>query len=216
MKKIQAILFDFDGVILDTYASYRQFTVDVLNELGYEITLKESIKRWKGINGNQISQLLKEEGFEKADDFLVEVTRRSRSYIADKSIIINGLLDVLEGTTLPKAICSNGRSLRVNSNLKDVGLYDYFNVILGRDDSKTMKPDPYVYLMGAEKLGVDIKNCLAIEDSVIGLEAGVKSGAVTVAFTGSGGDEDKLKKLNPDYITDNIVDVLKIIDNLNN
>jgi HAD superfamily hydrolase (TIGR01509 family) len=215
MAKIKALLFDFDGVVLDTYSSYRQLVVDVLNELNYNITLKDAIKRWKGLNSEQIARQLVFEGFEYADEFVIRVNEKSKLYKTNESMIVDGLLDVLNASNLPKAICSNGRSIRVKSNLEDVKLLNYFNEVVGRDIAQTMKPKPDVYLVGAEKLGFDIKQCLAIEDSVVGLQAAVASGAITVAFTGTGGIKEELAKENPDYIVNDLREVIKIVNDLN-
>lgn len=216
MNKVEALLFDFDGVILDTYASYRQLVVDVLVSMDYEITLQQAIERWKGLNAEQIARELTFEGFKKPDEFLNIVHEKSKSYKVDRSILVDGLLNVLDNCSLPKAICSNGRSIRLRSNLADVFLEEYFADVIGRDTAGSMKPNPGVYLLGAERLGVDIENCLAVEDSTVGLQAAVDSGAITVAFTGTGGKEEELERLNPDYIINDIREILNIINKLNN
>lgn len=215
MKKIQAVLFDFDGVIMDTYASYRQIVVDVLQSLNYEITLDDAVNRWKGMNAEQIARELSFEGFEFTEKFLEDTHKKAKSYHVNESMLVEGVIDVLEKTELPKSICSNGRSIRLKSNLDDVKIGHYFTDVIGRDIAKSMKPNPDVYLEGAEKLGLEIENCLAVEDSVVGLQAAVDSGAVSVAFTGTGGKKEILEKLNPDYIIDNMIELLDIIEKEN-
>tara|TARA_Y100001960_G_C14778381_1_gene884819 strand:+ start:3500 stop:4156 length:657 start_codon:yes stop_codon:yes gene_type:complete len=216
MNKVQALLFDFDGVILDTYESYRQIVVDVLLDMGYEISLQDAVKRWKGLNAEQIATELTFEGFAKADEFLKVVHEKSKNYTVEKSMIVDGLLEILETCDLPKAICSNGRSIRLKSNLADVFLENHFAEVVGRDIAGNMKPNPDVYLIGAERLGMEIENCLAVEDSAVGLQAAVESGAITVAFTGTGGKSEELEALNPDYIIDDLAKILNIIEELNN
>lgn len=218
MQKVQAILFDFDGVIMDTDNSYRALVSELLsNEFNYPITLEECIKRWKGKNATQIAQELFFEGMDFTDEFVTKIHRLSEDYKVDESIIVNNAKDLLKSVDLPKGICSNGRSVRVKQNLDDVNLLEYFEFVLGRDDLKAMKPDPQVYLKGADKFGIDIKNCLVVEDSLTGLQAGIEAGAITIGFIGTGGNEAGMKELKPNYIIENISEIIDIIkkENLN-
>lgn len=214
MQKIKAILFDCDGVILDTDNSYRLLVSNLLtNEFNYSISHQECIERWRGKNADQIARELFFEGVDFADEFIKKIHKLSEDYKIDDSIIVPNLLDLLNSTDIPKIICSNGRSVRILSNLKDVHLENYFTHVLGRDILKVMKPDPQVYLKGAEALGLDIKDCLVVEDSATGLKAGVDAGAITVAFTGTGGNVEELAKLNPNYIVSDLADIINIIKN---
>lgn len=216
LREIKGILFDCDGVILDTDRTYRLLVSKLLtNEFNYPITHEECIERWRGKNADQIARELFFEGVDFADEFVSKIHKLSEDYEVDDSLIIPNLLDVLKAFDLPKAICSNGRTARILSNLKDVNIEKYFNHVLGRDILGVMKPDPQVYLKGAKSINVDIKNCIVVEDSATGLRAGIESGAITVAFTGSGGDIKELKSLNPDYIIDDMSQLIEIINKNN-
>ena len=213
MREIKGILFDCDGVILDTDRTYRLLVSKLLtNEFNYSITHEECIERWRGKNADQIARELFFEGLDFADEFVKKIHKLSEDYEVDDSLIIPHLLDVLKTVNLPKAICSNGRTVRIVSNLKDVNIDKYFDHVLGRDVLGVMKPDPQVYLKGAKAIDVDIENCLVVEDSATGLRAGIEAGAVTVAFTGSGGAVKELQSLNPDYIIDDMSQLIEIIN----
>lgn len=212
MQQIKGLLFDFDGVILDTDYTYRKLVSDLLtNEFNYPISLEDCIERWNGKNANQIAQELFFEGHDFADEFVEKIHVLSTGYKVDDSLIVNNLKNLLNATDLPKLICSNGRAVRIISNLKDVNLENEFLHVLGRDVLGVMKPDPQVYLKGAEHLDLDIKNCLVIEDSATGLQAGVEAGAITVGFTGTGAKKEDLEKLNPDYIVSDLIEIIDIL-----
>lgn len=216
LREIKGILFDCDGVILDTDRTYRLLVSKLLTEeFNYPITHEECIERWRGKNADQIARELFFEGVDFADEFVSEIHKLSEQYFVDESLIIPNLIHVLENVKLPKAICSNGRTVRIISNLKDVNIDSYFDHVLGRDILGVMKPDPKVYLKGAEAINVDIEHCLVVEDSATGLRAGIEAGAVTVAFTGSGGDVKELTSLNPDYIIHDMSQLLEIINQNN-
>lgn len=212
MQKIKGLLFDFDGVILDTDNSYRKLVSDLLtNEFSYEISLKDCIERWKGKNADQIARELVFEGCSFADEFAVRANKLSDGYIVADADIVKNIKPLLKSTNLPKAICSNGRTSRILNNLKQTGLESNFQHVLGRDKLGVMKPDPQVYIKGAEKLGLEIENCLVIEDSATGLQAGIEAGAMTVGFTGTGVPKEKLEKLHPNFIVSDLEEVIEII-----
>ena len=212
--KVLGVLFDCDGVVLDTDNSYRALVSKLLtNEFNYPITLNECIERWKGKNADQIARELFFEGCDFTEEFITRIHKLSEDYQIDESIIVPNLIKLLDSIDLPKGICSNGRSVRIISNLKDVKLDNYFDFVFGRDNLGVMKPNPQVYIRGAEKLGVDIKNCIVVEDSPTGLQAGVEAGAITVAFTGTGTNKEDLANLKPNFIINDLSELIEIINN---
>ncbi|HAG53297.1 MAG TPA: hypothetical protein DCL21_05880 [Alphaproteobacteria bacterium] len=213
MQKIEGVLFDCDGVILDTDNSYRLLVSNLLtNTFNYPISLDQTIERWKGKNADQIARELTFEGHDFADDFIREIHILSNDYKIDESIVVPSLRTLLASIKdYPKAICSNGRSTRITSNLKDVNLHNEFDFVLGRDILGVMKPNPQVYLKGAEKIGVEIENCIVVEDSPVGLQAAKDSGAMTIGFIGTGALKEELEILNPDFIVEDLEEVVKII-----
>lgn len=216
MPKIEGVLFDCDGVLLDTDTPYRKIVADILtNRFNYPITTQQAVDRWKGKNMVQIAQELAFENCDFVDELLKPEFISSLSVDIDHTAIIKNVKVMLEQVKLPKGVCSNGRTVRILNNFKSVDLLNQFEFICGRDQLNAMKPNPQVYLAGAEKLGIDIEHCLVVEDSVSGLSAGIASGATTVAFVGCGGVKSDLEKLSPDYIIDDLLELPRIIEELN-
>jgi HAD superfamily hydrolase (TIGR01509 family) len=214
--KIEAILFDCDGVLIDTEKPCREIMANLLTQkYNYPITTQEALARWNGKSVEHIAQELVFEGCSFVEDFVEEGNKITLDLKLDENSIVPHILNILDRfAEKPKVVCSNGRSFRLIEHLKQVDLFDKFDLILGRDIVGDSKPNPTIYLQGAERLGVDIKKCVVIEDSALGLQAGVESGAITIGFTGSGTDKKELEKVNPDYIASNMLEVAEILEML--
>jgi beta-phosphoglucomutase-like phosphatase (HAD superfamily) len=87
----------------------------------------------------------------------------------------------LKSHSIPAAVVSNARRNELESTLRHLKIFDFFSEILSREDVVRFKPDPMPYLLAAATLGIEIQNCLVVEDSPTGLEAGLVAGAPTVA-----------------------------------
>ncbi|MHA1796453.1 MAG: HAD family hydrolase, partial [Promethearchaeota archaeon] len=84
---------------------------------------------------------------------------------------------------IPIIVASSGILAKIQFNLKETGLSDYFSQIISADGIKNGKPHPEIFLLAAERLKIPINECIVIEDSVTGVSAGKASGAFTVAIT---------------------------------
>ena len=89
---------------------------------------------------------------------------------------VRELLDYLKESKIPVAVASSTRVEVVTMELKQAGLYDYFQVVMGRDQLKRSKPDPDIYLMTCERLGVAPEEAYAIEDSYNGIRSSYSAG----------------------------------------
>ena len=92
-----------------------------------------------------------------------------------------GLLNTCKELGIPKAVASSSLREWVYLKLNSIGLVDSFDAVLGGDDVKNGKPNPEIYLLAAKKLGFSAEECIAIEDSPVGISAAVASGAHTIA-----------------------------------
>ena len=82
----------------------------------------------------------------------------------------------MKNAGIPIGLASSTRLAAVEKELKDAGLYDYFQVVVGGDLLKKSKPEPDIYLMACEKMGVDPKDAFAIEDSYNGIRSAYRAG----------------------------------------
>lgn len=181
LPEISALIFDFDGVILDTETPDFNIWRDVFE--GYGTVLDPDI--WKQSIGTEagtfnIYQHLEEMSGRAIDRQAVRADMRPR-YLAqiESNPILPGILDYISGARalgLKVGVASSSDSEWVRGHLNSRGMLGLFESITTRDDVKKAKPDPEIYLKAADRLGVYPANALAIEDSLNGLNSARSAG----------------------------------------
>lgn len=181
MKKLQAIIFDFDGLIVDT--EYPEYLA--LNSIYDEYCLQLSIDDLRKNIGTQdytfdpYIQLSSSGrvGLTRAQ-FEAEWERRKMVTI-DKTGAMPGVISLLaEGKRagIKLAIGSSSPFSWVGRLARQVGVFDHFEVIVTKDDVTRTKPSPEIFLLAAKKLGVPVEQCVVLEDSLNGLNAAKAAG----------------------------------------
>jgi HAD superfamily hydrolase (TIGR01509 family) len=179
--RYKAILWDCDGVLIDSEILACTASVDVLREEGVDITLQEYIERFLGKNRPQI---LAEIGF--SGTFPTEKHKARKKFLFDSQLKpIPGIHDVLSSLSLPMAIASGSDPERLQYTLGLTNLLKYFKEhVYSSESVKNGKPAPDIFLYAAEKLRVAPADCLVIEDSSHGVAAAKAAGMDVYAFTG--------------------------------
>ncbi len=153
-----------------------------------ELKLPKSLDVIKGLVGKTAPEILRQiltlhrPGHEPSHDELQSLAQRKNEiYIASMEKQLVTYPGVFEGLEWLKekgiqtAVVSNGRKKELMTTMEHLKLTPYFNEIISRDDAQAAKPDPLPYLMGAASLGINIQNCIAVEDSPTGLEAALRA-----------------------------------------
>ena len=173
---LQAIIFDMDGLLIDSEPFWQQAEIEIFAEVGLNLTsqlceqtmglrIDEVVNYWyqrhpwEGISQEEIAQ---------------QIVRRVVELIETKGVAKTGvypLFEFLEETNLPLALASSSDYALIEAVIKRLDLHDKFTVIQSATTEKYGKPHPAVYLSTAEKLGVTATNCLALEDSLNGVLA---------------------------------------------
>lgn len=187
----QAVVFDVDGVLIDSFAIVFKVRTGLLAQHGVDIREVPDPygESHKGSSARKLLQALQqshgvlvdEQQFKR--DTIDGVKRdMERSGIeADPELI--GFLEDLRAHNVPCAIATSGSRESTYNKLRLLGIEKYFQVIVTADDVEQHKPDPELYLTAMSKIGVSPKNCVVFEDSGIGAEAGKRSGAYVIGFT---------------------------------
>jgi HAD superfamily hydrolase (TIGR01509 family) len=183
LDRYAAIIWDCDGVLIDSEMLSCSLAVEILAEKGVHITLEEYTHRFLG---NSLAQMMAALGV--ADSFPVEeMHRREKEASALHLKAIPGVHDVLKSLSLPVAVASSGRKARIDHALGITKLLPYFNGhIYSAEMVRNGKPAPDLFLLAAEKLGVAPADCLVIEDSTNGVRGARSAGMDVYAFTGGG------------------------------
>jgi beta-phosphoglucomutase-like phosphatase (HAD superfamily) len=185
--KPSAILFDFDGVLVESEYAGNKHLADYLTGIGHPITADESMVRFVGYAGADfLSRVEAFIGGPLPDDF--GEARR----IEDERAVREGVGEVAGAAAfvrslpadLPRAIVSSSRTNWIDAHLRHIGLRDAFGEHLysGREHVARGKPAPDLYLHAADRLGVPIADCAVIEDSVVGATGAVASGAYVIGL----------------------------------
>ena len=182
---IKGVLFDMDGVILDTEKLYIRFWLEAAQLLGYPMTFEMSLGM-RSLSSEAGERKLKSYLGEDADYFAV---REKRIQIMDKYIEEHGvelkagiheLLAFLKEQGIKTSISTSSPLDRTKKYLTQVGLIDEFDAIVSGHMVEHGKPEPDIYLFAASNLGLKPEECLVLEDSPTGVLAAYRAGCVPV------------------------------------
>ena len=178
MQPIKSIIFDCDGVLVDTEAISNQVKIEMAKELGVEITMNEAMQLFTGYSTESCFQIIQLR-FEKPLPETFEQDYRLRSYQAFKTTLqpIDGVLEFIESLSIPYCVASSGPPEKINLTLTTVGLIDKFrNRIFSSYQINSWKPEPDLFLHAAREMGFDVATTAVIEDSKAGVKAATKGG----------------------------------------
>lgn len=183
-KPVEAVLFDMDGLLLDTEVIYIEAMQATARSLGRDMPL-EFCHSMVGVPGHECNLMIQQfygEGFSIAEfrqHYSVQIRPLLDTGIPLKPGVVE-LLDFLAGRGLPLAVATSSTRSTAEHHLEKAGLRSRFTVLATRDDVQHPKPRPDIYLEAARRLAVAPDRCIAFEDSNIGLEAAHAAG--TMAF----------------------------------
>ncbi len=180
---VDLVIFDCDGVIVDSEIVVNRSNAAVKTELGYPITVEEHIRVFCGQGPD--SPVTQEAWAKLPPEYPQIAYRRSFERLQEELEAIPHIKNVLAGLDLPFCMASNSAMEKIDFMLKMTEIFPLFE---GRIFSSEMvargKPEPDVYLHAAEKMGIDPARCLVVEDSVPGVTAGAAAGMTVLGFTG--------------------------------
>lgn len=187
-----AILFDADGVLIDSEVIYHAIEMEVLGRIGLTYDPHDYRSRFMGMHERTYVAALDAECREKLNlplpgDFLSTVRGLSRIACDERLQCVAGAHEAVAAVSLPKAVASSSDAEALARKLAKVGLDLHFDPhIYSADLVAHGKPHPDIYLHAAAALGADPARCLAIEDSVNGVRSARAAGMTVWGFTGGG------------------------------
>ena len=187
---IKGIIFDFDGVVTDSEPPYIDALVSFMQSIGIDATFEEL--------QHVVGQNLQAIGTELVNTYHLnmspeEFNRRSMSIYEESTDIrkfkpMEGLYEFLDRCKekgIRICVASSSDYNYLYTIMDSLKIRDYFEWVLSGQGLSKGKPDPLIYNMAAEKMGIDKKDLMIIEDSPNGIRAGIASGIYTVGFKGS-------------------------------
>lgn len=185
----RAFLFDLDGVIVDTARFHYLAWKKLANELGFEFT-EEQNEALKGISRMDSLEIVLKVGNVSLSDQekLKYATEKNAYYLMlcsqmTSEDVLPGVLGFIDSAKEKGiAIGLGSASKNARTILDNVGIADYFDTIVDGNRVKNSKPDPEVFLIGAEDLGCDPGRCVVFEDAAAGIEAAKRAGMKSVGI----------------------------------
>ncbi len=217
MGKVKACLFDLDGVIVDTAKYHYIAWKEIANELGFDFTLKDN-ERLKGVSRmTSLDILLSIGGIEKTEEEKLDLaTKKNDNYLS--YILKMGPEEILPGTKdFLVELRNSGIKVALGSASKNamtilerLKLTSYFDVVIDGTKVSKAKPDPEVFVKGAEALNIKNSDCVVFEDAEAGVEAALAGGMKCIGI----GSADTLGKAN--FVVEGLHQMnLKILEKLN-
>lgn len=181
--KIEAVIFDLDGVIVSTDEYHYQAWKRLADEEG--ITFDRQInQRLRGVSRMESLEILIEQSPRAyTQEQKKQMAERKNNYYREllqnltADAILPGVMGILADLRqkgIKRAIGSSSKNCR--TILERIGLVKHFNVIIDGNDISKSKPDPQVFLLAAERLGISPTHCLVVEDAESGVEAALAAG----------------------------------------
>lgn len=197
LNRLKAVIFDFNGVIVDDEPLHLELFRRVLAEEGLELTDEAYRQKYLGLDdrGCFIASFadIGDEDLSRDPDRVNQLIARKAGYYLDAikndCRLFPGAADLIRRlqSDFPLAIASGALREEIEVVLQSSGLRDYFQIIVAAEDVAVCKPDPEGYLKALALLGAPIQNdeCLVIEDSIAGVQAAKRAGMRCLAVTNS-------------------------------
>ncbi|WP_336287937.1 MULTISPECIES: HAD family hydrolase [unclassified Bartonella] len=192
MPQIDLIIFDCDGVLVDSEYLAAKIGSQLLKHTGYEISPEELSEHYAGLTfPDTLKKVEQKIGKPISAHLIDQMSNLFRAQIKTELRAIDGIREAIEiiQSRYPYCICSNAASIDIKEMLTTVNLYDFFD---GKDKvfsapevgTKKTKPAPDIFLFAAQKLHAKPTNTIVIEDSIHGVHAAVAAGMRVIGFTG--------------------------------
>lgn len=218
--EIKAVLFDMDGLMIDTESLSTEAFINSAKAQGYNMTKEETLKVL-GFTKASIYQFWIDyfqgtnvDGKKLVDDHYEYIENVLYTVGPEKMPYVEELLKYLRENNYKIAVASSSDTADIKNNLEKTKLEKYIDEIASGAEVENGKPAPDVFLLAAERLDVDPKNCLILEDSKAGIKAGKASGAMVFMvpdmFT-----VDKECEDTADRILTNLGEVIEILEGKN-
>lgn len=198
--RFEALLFDCDGVLVDSEAITCGVLRDMLEEKGWRLSLAECMGHFVGHTVRNRADLVYDHtGWQLTEDWLQSFYQRRNAALESGIRAIDGVLELLgQAQTVyghRMAVASGADRYKVEMMLGRVGLIDFFSGrIFSGHEMPRSKPAPDVYLAAAAHLQADPAACLVVEDTPTGITAGVAAGATVWAYCPAGASAEALRQ----------------------
>lgn len=219
--RFEAIIFDFDGVIVDSEWLANAVLADVLTGQGYAVTREEALARYSGLRWADCYRKIEEEsGIRFGSDTLGDLVDAAVTARAAEMLAVEGIEAFLESQShRALAIASSSETWWLEQTLDRLGLAARFDGrLFSAAGFARGKPHPDIYLHAAERLGLAPASCLVIEDHPVGVAAGAAAGMTVIALLAAShirdGHADRVRAAGARHVARDYREVAEIVEEL--
>jgi beta-phosphoglucomutase-like phosphatase (HAD superfamily) len=218
--RYDALIFDFDGVLLESEFEGNRHLADLLTELGHATSVEEALTHFIGLSGRDFLDAIEARiGTSLPPEFHGRRAEEDARVLRHGLAEVAGAIDFVRALPpdLPRAVASSSRVDWIETHLTHLGLRDAFGpfVFSGREHVARGKPAPDIYLHAAAALGVDITRAAILEDSEVGVKGAVASGAFVIGLAAGShclpGHAEKLKALGVHAVAHDFHEVRRLL-----
>lgn len=188
MDKPELLIFDFDGVLIDSELLGCRLWSDMLTALDMPVSVESMLNDYTGKSGPQICRQIESDyGYVLPEGFLERVNRAVEDLFETKLKAVEGVPATLEKIKMPVCIASGSRPERLFQCLRVTKLNRFFGPanVFSSHEVRQGKPAPDIFLYAAEKMNASAARCVVVEDSVAGVRAGRAAGMCVLGFAGA-------------------------------
>jgi HAD superfamily hydrolase (TIGR01509 family) len=212
------VIFDCDGVLVDSEPVSVRVLVDALRRRGVDMEEAEAYRRFLGRSLATVTSTMRDEFGIEADHMFLEDMRHDL-YLRFRAELkpVSGIAETLDGLRLRRCVASSSQPERIRLSLTLTDLIDRFEPnIFSAAMVANGKPAPDLFLHAAAEMGVAPQDCIVIEDSPAGIEAGHRAGMAVFAFVGGShasvpGYRERIAALSPQVVFDAMPDLIHLV-----
>jgi len=199
MKMLKAVIFDMDGVLINSEPLHFSVDKKVLGRFGIDVD-DNFLSRYAGVaNPEMYADIKKKMGLSQSIDELLEFRLKLSLEALDESEMdaisgVRELLQDLASHNVSIAIASSSPMEFIEAVIRKLRLEQYFRIIVSGEELERSKPAPDIFIRAASLLGVELNECVVIEDSAAGVEAAFAAGIKCVGFLNPGSGNQDLSK----------------------
>ena len=193
MTAFDLVIFDCDGVLIDSERLAVRLESQIFTDLGWPMTESEAIEHFLG-HPDTLIQAELERHLGRTVDWEHEFIPLYRDLFERELVLVKGVAEMLARISLPTCVASNSVRTSLEANLRLTGLFERFEGhIFCAEEVGRGKPAPDVFLHAAHSMGVDLARCVVVEDSAAGVTAARAAGMAVRAFAGGLTHRSKLE-----------------------
>ena len=215
------VIFDCDGVLVDSEVLFNRIAAEEFTRCGVPMDTETAIARFTGISApNMIATIEAETGKTIPEDFAQRCRARANEVFDAELEAIAGIDAVLAAHAPRRCVASSSSPTRIRRSLRSTGLYGHFedDAIFSAVMVENGKPAPDLFLHAAAAMGAVAADCIVVEDSRAGVQAGVAAGMTVLGFTGAShtrdGHAERLREIGADHVFDDMAALPALLDTM--